>query len=226
VLEIGAGKGALTFPLLLNIDKLYAVEKDRDLIKQLRSDALAYGNLTLFEQDILTFQLSSLVTSATLTVVGNLPYNITTPILFHLTKQRDQIKNMFFMVQKEVADRLCAQPGCKQMSRLSIMLQADWQMETLFQIPPEAFLPKPKVTSAFVSFYPRSEPVANGHREEFSQLVLSAFQTRRKTIRNALKQWLTEEDISSSGVLPTDRAEDLTLQHFAQLAKTLSEKKQ
>ncbi len=225
ILEIGPGQGALTFPLLDKVGYLHAVEKDRDLIQKLRSEALAYGDLNLFEQDILHFQLSSLAITEPVTIVGNLPYNISTPLLFHLTKQQDHIKNMFFMLQKEVAERLCARSNSKQMGRLSMMMQADWHMEILFFIPPEAFQPMPKVTSAFVSFYPRSEPIAQMHREEFSQIVLSAFQSRRKTIRNALKQWLTEEDISASGTIPTARAEDLTLQQFAHLAKTLSEKK-
>jgi len=155
MLEIGPGLGAITLPLLRQLDTLHAVEIDRDAITHLRKVTADDPRLVIHSGDVLKFQLTSLPPGGPWRVVGNLPYNISTPLLFHLIEQREQVQDMHFMLQKEVVDRMGAAPGSKVYGRLSVMLQAVCRVEPLFDVPPTAFRPPPKVDSSVVRLLPR-----------------------------------------------------------------------
>ena len=219
LIEIGPGLGALTFPLLEHIGKLEVVEIDRDVIQHLANHGRE--RLTIHNVDALRFDFSKLYDDSVgkLRIVGNLPYNISTPLLFHLLESREQIEDMHFMLQKEVVDRLIAEPGGKDYGRLSIMAQYYCQTEYLFYVPPAAFNPPPKVDSAVLRIKPWDELpyVANDHKR-LSQLVVEAFSKRRKTLRNSLKKMLTAEQIESVGVDPSLRPEQISVEDFVNLS--------
>ena len=223
LVEIGPGPGALTRPLLDRIGHLHAVELDRDLAAQLRSD-YAPGKLTVHEADALKFDFCALAPAGgKLRIVGNLPYNISTPLLFHLLDQERCIGDMLFMLQKEVVTRMAAAPGNKDYGRLSVMLQWRVRVEKLFDVRPGAFTPPPKVDSTVVRLTPHHNPPVDVHDAAvFAQLVQAAFAQRRKTLRNNLKGLLSTETISALGIAPERRAETLSLVEFALLANTLS----
>jgi 16S rRNA (adenine1518-N6/adenine1519-N6)-dimethyltransferase len=215
IVEIGPGTGALTRPLLESNCQLDVIELDRDLIENLKN-----LQLRIFNKDVLKFDFKELMTTdLPLRIVGNLPYNISTPLLFHLLKYQDDIMDMTFMLQKEVVDRMIAAPASSEYGRLSVMLQYHCQIEKLFDVSPDAFTPAPKVDSSIVQLIPYSEPpvMVNDHKY-FVRLVTSAFAQRRKTLRNNLKNLLDITDIEAAGINPQARAETLTLQQFAQLA--------
>ena len=228
LVEIGPGKGALTFPLLQQVDSLTALELDRDLHKRLTGTVRkeGYGTLIVHNIDALTVNFTELASTFSqqngIRVVGNLPYNISTPLLFHLLNHRDSISDMHFMLQKEVVDRITASPGSKTYGRLSVMMQTYCETEELMSVPPEAFDPAPAVQSAIVRLKPVSQTAAEGWANpEFSQLeatVKLAFAQRRKTLRNNFKGVLTESDFERCGINPGARAETLDLQAFAKLA--------
>ncbi len=220
LVEIGPGQGAITLPLLAELKQLQVVELDRDLIDPLAQRCASLGELVIHNVDALKFDFSSLAsTDHPLRVVGNLPYNISTPILFHLLSQSTLIKDMHFMLQKEVVQRMAADPGSKTYGRLSVMLQAKCRVEALFTIGPGAFKPPPKVDSAFVRLVPYASPPCQiDDWKLFSDLVNQAFSQRRKTLRNSLKAFLTAEQIRAVDVDPSDRPEQLSLQAFAALA--------
>ncbi len=224
LVEIGPGLGALTAPLLETIDKLDVVELDRDLIPKLEYQFGASGKLQIHQTDALKFDFCSLATEGErLRVVGNLPYNISTPLIFHLIEQAECIRDMHFMLQKEVVERLAATPGGKDYGRLSVMVQYHCQVEKLFNVPPGAFTPSPKVDSAIVRLTPYSEkPVTVQNEKALSRLVAQAFNQRRKTLRNNLKPLLDSTIIESVGIDPGRRPETLSLQEFASLADKLS----
>jgi 16S rRNA (adenine1518-N6/adenine1519-N6)-dimethyltransferase len=223
LVEIGPGPGALTRPLLERSAPLHVVELDRDLAARLRSDFPA-GKLVVHEADALKFDFCALTpTGGKLRVIGNLPYNISTPLLFHLLDQSTCIQDMLFMLQKEVVDRLAAAPGGKDYGRLSVMIQWQLLVEKLFDVPPGAFTPPPKVDSSVVRLVPHSvPPVQVRDAEVFAQVVRAAFAQRRKTLRNNLKGLLTTDRLESLGIDPQRRAETLTLAEFAELANALS----
>ena len=223
VVEIGPGPGALTRPLLERIAHLHAVELDRDLAARLRSD-YPPEQLAVHEADALKFDFCALApTGGKLRVIGNLPYNISTPLLFHLLDQERCIGDMLFMLQKEVVVRMAAAPGGKDYGRLSVMLQWRLRVEKLFDVRPGAFTPPPKVDSAVVRLTPHaSPPVAVRDAAVFARVVQAAFAQRRKTLRNNLKGLLTAEAIGALGIAPERRAETLTLAEFAALANALS----
>lgn len=221
--EIGPGLGALTLPLLKACGHLTVIELDRDIIPKLRAKVAGLGELTVFEQDVLTFDFQPLVKSGQkIRLVGNLPYNISSPLLFHAFSQLDCIEDMHFMLQKEVVDRMAAAPGSKVYGRLSVMVQYYCEVASLFDVQPEAFSPAPKVTSSVVRLRPHAVPMKAKDEVFFGVLVREAFNQRRKTITNALKAYCTAEDFLALGLDPKARAEDLSLSDFIHLANALT----
>ncbi len=220
LVEIGPGQGALTCRLLPQLEQMHAIELDRDLIPQLESMCATVGKLTIHSSDVLQFDFTTLFEEEhPLRVVGNLPYNISTPLIFHLLEHRALIANMHFMLQKEVVDRLAAAPNCSDYGRLSVMVQRHCKVEPLFTIGPGAFSPPPKVNSSVVRLTPWEHPPAVIHDDErFSEIVTAAFAQRRKTIRNSLKSLVTAVQFESAGIDSGRRAETLTLQEFAALS--------
>ncbi|HEY9198487.1 MAG TPA: 16S rRNA (adenine(1518)-N(6)/adenine(1519)-N(6))-dimethyltransferase RsmA [Gammaproteobacteria bacterium] len=220
LLEIGPGQGAITLPLLKACGRLQAVELDRDLLAPLAAAAAPIGELVLHNRDALRTDFCALRTDAQrLRVVGNLPYNISTPLLFHLLDQADCIEDMHFMLQKEVVERMAAAPGTEHYGRLSVMLQYRCKIEPLFSIGPGAFRPPPKVESAFVRLLPhRALPIRVRDEILFARVVQLAFGQRRKTLRNTLKGLLDDADFAALGIDPQIRAEQLGLADFARLA--------
>lgn len=221
LVEIGPGRGALTAPLLASGARLDVIELDRDLAPLLSAQFESANNLTLHSADALQFDYSPLADDGKkLRVIGNLPYNITTPLLFHLLEQSAVIDDMCFMLQKEVVERICAAPGSKQYGRLTIMLQYQCAAESLFDVPPEAFDPPPKVNSAIIYLQPRSEPLGGQvDSVQLNKLVTQAFSQRRKTIANTLKRLVTVDQLASVGILPEQRPETVTIEQFVQLTR-------
>ena len=223
LVEIGPGLGALTGPLLAAAGRLEVVELDRDLIPPLQHRCKGTGELLIHNADALSFDFSQLRRDQRrLRVLGNLPYNISTPLLFHLLEQADHIGDMHFMLQKEVVERMAASPGEAAYGRLSVMLQYRCRVEPLFTIPASAFTPPPKVESAFVRLIPSAQPpVAVADEQCFAALVRQTFSQRRKTLRNTLRGILGAADIEAAGVDPGARPETLGLAEFAALSNRL-----
>ncbi len=221
LLEIGPGRGAITRELLAAAGALDAIELDRDLLQVLRRECEPLGEFRLFNADALKFDYCALASNQRkLRVVGNLPYNISTPLLFHLLTHKACIEDMHFMLQREVVQRMAATPGDKRWGRLSVMLQLDCRIQALFDIPPGAFQPAPKVDSSFVRLTPRARPAVElDDRGVFERLVAQAFMHRRKTLRNTLKGLLDAEQIRAAGIDPSIRAEQIDLEGFARLAR-------
>jgi len=220
LVEIGPGQGAITRELLSAAGRLDAIELDRDLIEPLAKLCAPLGELRIHNCDALKFNLCELTEAGEpLRVVGNLPYNISTPILFHLLDHAECIKDMHFMLQREVVERMAADPGSKTYGRLSVMLQARCDVIPLFDIGPGAFTPAPRVDSAFVRLEPhRSARYQIDDYPLFQRLVTAAFSQRRKTLRNGLRNLLSEAEIRIAGVDPGGRAEQLSVTAFAALA--------
>ena len=218
--EIGPGQGALTAPLLEACGELDVVELDRDLAAALPQRLAGRGHLRVHAADALRFDFRALGPS--LRVVGNLPYNISTPLLFHLLEQADHIRDMHFMLQREVVARMAAPPGARARGRLSVMIQYHCEVAQLFDIGPGAFRPPPRVESAFVRLVPRARPpVDAGDPGRFACLVRQAFSQPRKTLRNNLRGLLDEQALADAGVDPRARPATLTLDAFAALARRL-----
>ncbi|MBI5449835.1 MAG: 16S rRNA (adenine(1518)-N(6)/adenine(1519)-N(6))-dimethyltransferase RsmA [Gammaproteobacteria bacterium] len=222
VVEIGPGQGALTLPLLRALGTLDVVELDRDLIPPLREHCATLGELHIHQADALEFDFCTLAGTKKLRIVGNLPYNISTPLLFHLTTQLHCIEDMHFMLQKEVVERMTAAPGGKDYGRLGIMLQYYCDAEYLFTVGPGAFKPAPKVHSAIVRLTPHAAPPVPCDPALLSKVVTEAFSYRRKTLRNALKNLLDVDQIIACDIDPGARPETLTLVEFSRLAEQLS----
>ncbi len=218
ILEIGPGQGAITEGLIAAGSDLTAVEIDRDLATAL---ALRFEDrLRVVCTDILEFKLNTLA-NCPLSVVGNLPYNISTPVIFHLLAQLDQIGTMVFMLQREVAERLAALPGNKTYGRLTVNVQLNCNIEYLFTVARGAFNPPPKVTSAVVALTPRSGRPSTEACGVLDQLLLQAFARRRKTIRNAFSGLLNADDLAELGLDPRVRPENLTPDDFLRCATRL-----
>ena len=219
--EIGPGLGALTKPLLQSGVQLDVVELDRDLVATLQKKFAAYDNISIHSADALKFDFNALVKSGEkLRVIGNLPYNISTPLMFHLLENTGCVEDMHFMLQKEVVDRICAEPGSKKYGRLSVMMQYFCETEWLFDVPPESFDPAPQVMSAIVKLTPHAQaPVEIENFQFFSLLVTQAFSQRRKTIRNSLKNFINEQAIIDLGIDANLRAESVSLAEFALLSR-------
>ncbi len=220
IVEIGPGLGALTFPLLEKLESLNVVEIDRDVVSRLKKENIP--NLIIHEEDALRFDYSKITTEKMLRLVGNLPYNISTPLIFHLLKNASLIQDMHFMLQNEVVERLTAKPGNKTYGRLSIMVQYYCQTEYLFFVGPESFSPPPKVDSAIIRLTPWKElPYKAKNTENLSKLVAKAFSMRRKTLRNNLKTMLSAEQIKNLDIDPSARAETLDVKDFVNLSNLL-----
>lgn len=220
LIEIGPGQGALTCQLLPKVKAMQAIELDRDLIPLLEESCAPIGELTIHSSDVLKFDFTTLFQpNRPLRVVGNLPYNISTPLIFHLLEHHTLIADMHFMLQKEVVDRMAAAPNSSAYGRLSIMVQQLCKVEPLFTIGPGAFNPPPKVHSSVVRLTPwETPPVTINDQQRFSDIVTAAFAQRRKTLRNGLKQLVTPQQFSAAGIDPSRRAETLTLKEFASLS--------
>lgn len=223
LVEIGPGLGAITLPVLERVKSMDAVEIDRDVIAALTVSALTVGELRIHEADVLKFDFGSLrKDTQLLRLIGNLPYNISTPLLFELIDQRQHFHDMHFMLQKEVVARMGAQPDTSDYGRLTVMLAPWLRVEPLFDIGPEAFRPPPKVVSSIVRLTPHATPpFVIDDRAKFAQIVLAAFSQRRKTLRNALSKFLSSEQIEAAGINPALRAEVLAPAQFAALAAQL-----
>ncbi len=218
IIEIGPGKGALTKPILNCVARLEAIEIDQDLIVALSENQRHDNRLLIHQADVLKFRFDSLQHND-LRIVGNLPYNISTPVLFHLLTYRDCIKDMMLMLQKEVAERISASSGSKQYGRLSIMLQYYFDVDLMFVIKPEAFTPSPKVDSALVRLTPLHHPRYELlDHDSLKVIVKAAFSQRRKTIRNALKKHIATVTIERIGINAESRAENLNIADFVKLA--------
>ena len=212
IVEIGPGLGALTKPLLKKINHLHVVEIDRDIVTWMQNE-YAKDTITIHNVDALKFDFTSL--GKKLRVAGNLPYNISTPILFHLLDNVSHITDMHFMLQKEVVERMVAQPSTPAYGRLSVMLQYHLLMEHLITVPPEAFEPAPKVESAFVRCVPHAtKPNIAKDYSLFYKIVLAAFGQRRKTIRNTLKDFLIDGDFLKLNIDSQLRAENLSVKDY------------
>jgi 16S rRNA (adenine1518-N6/adenine1519-N6)-dimethyltransferase len=222
--EIGPGQGAITFPLLRRHGALTVVEFDRDLITPLMEAAEGLGELTVIHKDVLKVDFGKLAAGgAPIRLVGNLPYNISSPILFHVLEHAEAVRDMHFMLQKEVVDRMAAGPGSKVYGRLSVMLQASCRVTPLFTVAPGAFRPPPKVDSAVVRLVPRPAGEAGiVDTALFERLVRDAFGQRRKTMRNAVQALCTGADIEAAGLRPDARAEQLAVDDFVRLANHLA----
>lgn len=216
MVEIGPGPGALTAPLAERLHHLHAVEVDRDMVEALQSRFTAQS-FTLHQQDVLTFDFG--VLGPRFRCVGNLPYNISTPFLFHLADYAEALIDAVFMLQKEVVDRMVAAPDSEAYGRLSVMLQYRFAMRRLFDVPPGAFTPPPKVDSAIVRMVPlgADRPRAKDDNR-FAALVTAGFGQRRKTLGNTLKPFLTSAQIEACGIDPKRRAETLSVREFIALA--------
>ena len=222
VVEIGPGLGAITEPLAAKLDCLHVCEIDRDIIGYLKTRPYA-GKLVIHEGDVLQFDFASV--PGRKKIVGNLPYNISTPLLFHLSRYADEVEDMHFMLQKEVVERMVAEPGSNDFGRLSVMLQYFFEMEKLLDVPPEAFSPAPKVDSAVVRLIPAKYRIGQAQDfEQFAALVKQAFHQRRKTIRNNLKGLADDDDLQAAGISPQERAEHIAPEKYVALANLLAQK--
>ena len=211
IVEIGPGKGALTFPLLQNLDHLSVIEIDRDLISLLKLKK--QDKLTIYEADALKFDYGLI--SDNLRIVGNLPYNISSPLLFHLLSSKNQIIDMTFMLQKEVVDRIVASHGSKTYGRISVMMQAFFKVESMFTVPKESFDPQPKIESAILYLKTRTKPLTENIKL-LEKIVKISFSQRRKTLKNCLKSILSQEQTK---IDLSQRAEMLSVENFITLMK-------
>ncbi|MCK0506893.1 16S rRNA (adenine(1518)-N(6)/adenine(1519)-N(6))-dimethyltransferase RsmA [Aromatoleum anaerobium] len=222
VVEIGPGLGAMTDPLVERLSHLHVVEIDRDLIARLH-ERYSPERLTIHEGDALKFDFATL--GAPLRVVGNLPYNISTPLLFHLAEFAAAVRDMTFMLQKEVVMRMVAEPGTEDYGRLSVMLQYRFRMGRLFDVPPGAFRPAPKVTSSIVRMVPLPAEQRTAQDEALlERVVAAAFGQRRKTLRNTLREWLDEADFPALGIDPGLRGERLTVADYVAITNYIAAK--
>ncbi len=219
LVEIGPGQGAITFPLLRRHGELTAIEFDRDLITPLMEASETIGRLTIIHKNVLDVDFGKLAGDEPLRLVGNLPYNLSSPILFHAIEHAAVIRDMVFMLQKEVVDRMAAGPGSKVYGRLSVMLQAYCAVTPLFVVPPGAFRPPPKVDSAVVRVVPRTpESIGLNDAARFADVVRAAFGQRRKTLRNALSGVCDAAQIEAAGLAPDARAEQIDVSGFIRLS--------
>ncbi|MBR6026982.1 MAG: 16S rRNA (adenine(1518)-N(6)/adenine(1519)-N(6))-dimethyltransferase RsmA [Neisseriaceae bacterium] len=222
VIEIGPGLGALTIPLLQKVNHLHLIEIDKDIIEYLRT-LPNQNQMDIHEGDVLRFDFNSIAGKKK--IIGNLPYNISTPLLFKLTDYVDNIIDMHFMLQKEVVERMCANPNSKDYGRLSVMLQYFFDMEKIIDVPPEAFEPAPKVDSAVIRMIPDVGRIGIVNDiNTFSQLLTQSFAMRRKTIRNNLKKIANDEEMAQVGINATMRPEDISPQNYVKLSNLLNEK--
>ena len=221
MVEIGPGLAAMTRLLLDSLEQMHVVELDRDLVARLQKQ-FDPKRLHVHSADALKFDFASIPVPAgqKLRVVGNLPYNISSPLLFHLAELAPHVQDQHFMLQKEVVERMVAEPGTKAFSRLSVMLQWRYHMELLFVVPPTAFDPPPRVESAIVRMIPLAQPL-ECEQSLLEEVVLKAFSQRRKVIRNCVAGLLTEAQLIEAGIDPQARPEAVPTAQFVALANVL-----
>lgn len=222
LVEIGPGQAALTRPLLASGAELHLIEIDRDLVARLQKQFADEPNITIHACDALKANLPEITGNRPFRLIGNLPYNISTPLIFHILQWHELVVDMHFMLQKEVVDRMAAAPGSRTYGRLSVMTQFRSKVTPLFDVLPESFSPVPRVCSSIVRLEPLKEPPADaGSFKNFQRVVAAAFSQRRKTLRNSLREHFTADQILSAGIDPGQRAEQLSLSQFAALARSL-----
>lgn len=222
LVEIGPGQAALTRPLLESGAELHILELDRDLVADLQRQFSDHDNITIHACDALQADLPEITGKRPFRLVGNLPYNISTPLIFHVLQWHGQIVDMHFMLQKEVVERMAAEPGSRTYGRLSVMTQFRCEVTPLFDVMPGSFSPRPKVCSSIVRLRPLSVPPADaGSFKNLERVVSAAFSMRRKTLRNSLRSLFTADGITAAGIDPGQRAEQLSLTQFARLARAL-----
>ena len=222
LVEIGPGQAALTRPLLESGAELHLIELDRDLVARLEEKFAGNSNITIHSCDALRANLPELTGHRPFRLIGNLPYNISTPLIFHVLQWSELVVDMHFMLQKEVVDRMAAAPGSRTYGRLSVMTQFRADVSPLFDVLPESFSPVPRVCSSIVRLQPLKEPPADaGSFANLKKVVTAAFSMRRKTLRNSLRSVLSEDQINEAGIDPGQRAEQLSLSQFAALARSL-----
>jgi 16S rRNA (adenine1518-N6/adenine1519-N6)-dimethyltransferase len=223
MVEIGPGLAAMTRLLLESLNRLHVVELDRDLVAQLKK-TFDPDRLIVHEGDALQFDFASIpvAQNSKLRVVGNLPYNISSPLLFHLAQIAPQVQDQHFMLQKEVVERMVAEPGSKTYGRLSVMLQWRYHMDLIFVVPPTAFDPPPRVESAIVRMIPIAQPLACD-ATKLQRVVTRAFSQRRKVIRNCVAGMFTEDDLVDAGIDPQARPEAVPIEQFVALATRLDD---
>ncbi len=223
LVEIGPGLGAITEPVGKEVDKFTVIELDRDLAERLRHHPDLASKLTIYEGDAMQFDFTQLVKpNNKLRIFGNLPYNISTPLMFHLFKYHKEIQDMHFMLQKEVVNRLAAGPGSKAYGRLTVMAQYFCRVVPVLEVPPSAFVPPPKVDSAVVRLVPYEEiPYPATSLKWLERVCREGFNQRRKTVKNSYKNLLSAETLESLGINPTMRPENLTLEQFVDMANWL-----
>jgi 16S rRNA (adenine1518-N6/adenine1519-N6)-dimethyltransferase len=220
MVEIGPGLGAISEPLLARLDHLHVVEIDRDLIARLQQQH-SRKRMTIHEADALAFDFAGI--GSDLRLVGNLPYNISTPLLFHLAEYAGSVRDMHFMLQREVVERMVAVPGDSEFSRISVMLQYRFHIEWLIDVPPESFDPPPKVQSAVVRLIPREVSELDAKDPgKLAMVVQAAFSQRRKMLRNTLKGILDDAGYGELGIAPTRRAEDIGVADYVRIANRLT----
>lgn len=216
IIEIGPGLGALTKPLLNKVDRIEVVELDRDLIHELNNLSEQENKLTVHQADALEFDFSQ--SPFPRRVVGNLPYNISTPLIFHLLEHIGSVIDMHFMLQNEVVDRICARNGDRNYGRLSVMVQVQCETQKLIHVPAESFSPAPKVESAFIRLTPREQPlVPESIQPQFKKMVQTCFTQPRKTINNNLKDTLEQDEIIKAGIDPSLRPQNLSIENLIAL---------
>jgi 16S rRNA (adenine1518-N6/adenine1519-N6)-dimethyltransferase len=223
LIEIGPGRAAITAPLLEAGVEVMVVEIDRDLVADLERRFAGNDQLRIFQSDALNTDFGELAQGQPYRLLGNLPYNISTPLIFHILDLQHQAVDMYFMLQKEVVNRMAAQPGNKNYGRLSIMVQNRCEVTSLFEVGPGCFDPKPKVESGFISLRARTEPLSGSTLlPALDKVVRQAFSLRRKTLRNSLSSVMTSDQIIAAGIDPGLRAEQLELEQFFALARQLN----
>jgi len=222
IIEIGPGLGAITKQIISVTKSINVIELDRDIIPKLKFNCDGLGQLNIMQTDALKVDYSQFAENGLLRVVGNLPYNISTPLLFHLFQYLDQIQDMHFMLQKEVVLRMAAEPGSKVYGRLSVMTQSVCDTRMLFLVPPESFTPAPKVESAIVYLAPRKVKIDIIDRKLFAAIVTEAFNQRRKTLRNVWKNRIDSDLLEKLEINPTLRPEKVTLEEFVKVSNFLS----
>jgi len=222
LVEIGPGQAAITQPLLASGAELHLIEIDRDLVVRLEKQFADNANVSIHACDALKADMPAITGNRPFRLIGNLPYNISTPLIFHVLQWHELVVDMHFMLQKEVVERMAAAPGSRTYGRLSVMTQFRCKVTPLFDVQPESFSPVPKVCSSIVRLQPLSEPPADaGSFKNLERVVAAAFSQRRKTLRNSLRKLLTAEQILAAGIDPGQRAEQLSLSQFAALARSL-----
>jgi 16S rRNA (adenine1518-N6/adenine1519-N6)-dimethyltransferase len=225
LVEIGPGQGAITDHLIGKTSALDLIEIDRDLVSLLGERYKLDSNINIHSVDALKFDFMQLKKEKKLRLIGNLPYNISTPLIFHFISQINCLQDAHFLLQKEVVDRLAASPGCKAYGRISVIVQQAFEVASLFDIPPSAFRPEPKVNSSYVKLTPHKTKIVDiSDLENFTNIVKQAFVQKRKTLRNNLKGIISDEQLKSIDIDPGCRAETLSLSKFALISNLCSGK--